>query len=101
MDVSVALLVTLEAKPGKEEDVKEFLESGLALVEDEPETITWYAFRAGERTFGIYDTFEGEDGRQAHLSGAVAQALGKVADDLFAAPPDIRPVDVLAAKIPE
>ncbi len=98
MTVKVGLLVTLEAKPGKEDQVAEFLNGGLALVEQEPGTVTWYAIRQGPTTFGIFDTFGTDDGRQAHLSGEVAKALGQVADDLFASPPDIRPVDVLAAK---
>jgi quinol monooxygenase YgiN len=98
--VSVALLVTLEAKPGKEEEVARFLESGRSLVDQEPETVTWYAVRQGQTTFGIFDTFAGDDGRQQHLSGAVAKALGEITEELLAAPPDIRPVDVIAAKIP-
>jgi quinol monooxygenase YgiN len=98
--VSVALLVTLEAKPGKEEEVARFLEGGRSLVDDEPDTVTWYAVRQGQTTFGIFDTFAGDDGRQKHLSGAVAQALGEITEELLAAPPDIRPVDVIAAKIP-
>lgn len=98
MAVTVGLLVTLEAKPGKEDQVAEFLNGGRALVDQEPGTVTWYAFRQNETTFGIFDTFGTDDGRQAHLSGEVAQALGQVAGDLLAAPPDIRPVDVLAAK---
>lgn len=100
MSVSVALLVTLEAKPGKEDEVASFLEGGLAIVEREPGTVTWYAFRQDQTSFGIFDTFSSDDGRQAHLSGEVAQALGKISESLLAAPPDIRLVDVVAAKIP-
>jgi quinol monooxygenase YgiN len=77
-----------------------FLTHGLAAVTREPDTLTWYAFRTGETTFGIYDTFHEENARQAHLSGEVAEALGKVSADLFASPPDIRRVDVIAAKRP-
>lgn len=98
MSVNVGLLVTLEAKPGKEDEVAAFLNGGLALVEQEPGTVTWYAFRQDQSTFGIFDTFGTDDGRQAHLSGAVAAALGQVAGDLLASPPQIRPIDVLAAK---
>jgi quinol monooxygenase YgiN len=98
MSVNVGLLVTLEAKPGKEDEVAAFLNGGLALVEQEPGTVTWYAFRQDQNTFGIFDTFGTDDGRQAHLSGAVAAALGQVAGDLLASPPQIRPIDVLAAK---
>lgn len=98
MAVDVGLLVTLEARPGRQDEVAAFLHDGLALVQDEPQTVTWYAFRLGETTFGIFDTFAGEDGRQAHLTGRVAQALGAIAAELLASPPDIRPVDVLAVK---
>lgn len=98
MSVHVGLLVTLEARPGKEEDVAAFLNMGLALVEQEPGTVTWYAFRQDQSIFGIFDTFATDDGRQAHLSGAVAAAIGQVAGELLAAPPQIRPIDVLAAK---
>lgn len=98
MAVTVGLLVTLEAKPGKEDQVAEFLNAGRSLVEQEPGTVTWYAFRQSQTTFGIFDTFGDDDGRQAHLSGEVAKALGQVADDLLAAAPDIRPIDMLASK---
>lgn len=98
MTVTVGLLVTLEARPGKEEEVAAFLTGGLSIVEQEPGTVTWYAIRQDDRTFGIFDTFGTDDGRQAHLSGDVAKALGQVASDLLASPPDIRPVDILAAK---
>lgn len=96
--VTLGILALLEAKPGKESELQAFLEGGRAIVEDEPGTITWYAFRTGPSTFGIFDTFETEDARQAHLTGAIPAALGQVADDLLAAAPDIKPVDLLAAK---
>jgi quinol monooxygenase YgiN len=99
--VTVGLLVRLEAKPGKETDVASFLEGGLAVVEGEPETLTWYAIRLGPSTFGIFDTFPDDSGRQAHLSGQVAAALMEKADELFAEAPSIERVDVLAAKLPE
>ena len=98
MSVDVGLLVTLKAKPGKEADVVAFLESGEAILEQEPGTITWYAIKIDDSTFGIFDTFEDDDGRQAHLSGAVAKALMEQAPDLFASVPDIKPVDVIASK---
>ena len=98
MSVQVGLLVTLEAKPGREDEVAKFLNDGLAIVEGEPGTVTWYAIRQGDTTFGIFDTFGTEDGRQAHLSGQVAAALGQIAGELLASPPDIRPVDILASK---
>lgn len=101
MIVKTALLVTLEAKPGKEADVENFLNGGLALVNEEPATIAWFAIRLGKSTFGIFDAFPDEAGRQAHLTGKVAAALMAKAPDLLAKPPDIKKVDVLAAKLPE
>ena len=98
--VTVGLLVRLEAKPGRETEVENFLESGLALVEEEPETTVWYAIRMGQSTFGIFDAFPSESGRQAHLSGKVAAALMAKASDLLAQPPVIENVDVLAVKLP-
>ncbi|MGH3567004.1 MAG: putative quinol monooxygenase [Pseudonocardia sp.] len=98
MTVQVGLLVTLEAKPGKEDEVAKFLNDGLAIVEQEPATITWYAIRQSATTFAIFDTFVDEHGRQAHLSGQVAAALGQIAGDLLASPPDIRKIDILAVK---
>jgi quinol monooxygenase YgiN len=98
MNVTVGLLVTLQAKPGRQDEVAEFLRGGLEIVRREPATVTWYAIRLGETTFGIFDTFADDSGRQAHLSGEVATALGQIADDLLAIAPDIRTVDVLASK---
>lgn len=98
--VSVALLVRLEAKPGKEAEVESFLRSGLPLVQGEPATIAWFGIRLGPSTFGIFDAFPDESGRQAHLSGRVAAALMTKASDLFARAPVIEKVDVLAAKLP-
>jgi quinol monooxygenase YgiN len=98
--VTVGLHVRLEAKPGREDDVRRFLEGGLPIVEDEPETVVWFAIRMGPSTFGIFDAFPTDAGRQAHLVGRVAEALLARADDLLAEPPTIQPVDVLAAKMP-
>lgn len=98
--VTVGLLVRLEAKRGKETEVENFLKSGLALVQEEPETTVWFAIRMGESTFGIFDAFPGDSGRQAHLSGKVAAALMAKAPDLLAQPPAIENVDVLAVKLP-
>ncbi|HEX8185393.1 MAG TPA: antibiotic biosynthesis monooxygenase [Blastocatellia bacterium] len=98
--VHVALLVRLEAKPGKEDEVASFLEGGLAIVQEEPATTTWYALRLGPSTFGIFDTFPDESGRQAHLSGRVAEALMAKASELLAQPPVIEKVDIIAAKLP-
>ena len=98
--VTVGLLVTLEAKPGREADVQRFLEGGLAFVNEEPETTAWFAIKFGPTTYGIFDVFPSDAGRQAHLRGRVAEALMAQAADLFAEAPDIQPIDVLAAKLP-
>ena len=98
--VKVALFVRLEAKPGKEKDVEAFLISGLPLVLAEPATTAWFGIRLGPSTFGIFDAFPDEAGRQAHLSGAVAAALMAKASELLAVPPSIEKVDILAAKLP-
>ena len=97
----LALYVQLEAKEGKEAEVEQFLRGGLSIVENEPATISWYALRLGPSTFGIFDTFPDEQGRQAHLSGEVAKALMAKASDLLSEPPLIQKVDVLAAKLAE
>jgi quinol monooxygenase YgiN len=98
--VTVALLVRLEAKAGKEAEVESFLKGGLAIVEEEPDTTAWFAIRMGQSTFGIFDAFPDDSGRQAHLTGRVAAALMAKASDLLAQPPVIEKVDVLAAKLP-
>jgi quinol monooxygenase YgiN len=98
--VNVALFVRLEAKPGREADVENFLRDGLPIVQEEPSTIAWFGIRLGPSTFGIFDAFPDEAGRQAHLSGRVAAALMAQAPELFAQPPTIEKVDVLAAKLP-
>ena len=98
--VTVGVLARLEAKPGKEAEVQSFLEGALPLAEDEPATIAWFAIRLGPSTFGIFDAFPDESGREAHLSGAIAAALMERADELLAQPPSIEKHDVLAAKLP-
>jgi quinol monooxygenase YgiN len=98
--INVALYVKLEAKPGKEKAVEEFLRSGLAVVQQEPATTAWFALRMGTSTFGIFDVFPDEAGRQAHLSGQVAAALMANAPELLSQPPVIEKIDVLAAKLP-
>ena len=98
--VKVALFVRLEAKPGKEKEVESFLMVGLPLVMEEPATTAWFCIRLGPSTFGIFDAFPDEAGRQAHLSGKVAAALMAQAGDLFSEPPAIENVDLLAAKLP-
>ncbi len=97
--VTVGLLVRLEAKTGKEADVASFLKGGLALVQQEPATTAWFAIRLGPSTFGIFDAFPDDSGRQAHLLGRVAAALMAKASELLAQPPVIEKVDVLAAKL--
>jgi quinol monooxygenase YgiN len=98
--VAVALWVRLEAKAGKENEVARFLDGGRAIVMDEPGTITWYAVRLGPRSFAIFDTFQNDDGRRAHLEGRVAAALMAKAGELLASPPSIEKIDVIASKIP-
>jgi quinol monooxygenase YgiN len=98
--VTVGLLVRLEAKRGKEEDVARLLCDGLSLVLDEPATRAWFAVRIAPATYGIFDAFPDDDGRKAHLAGRLAAALMARASDLLAQPPVIEPVDVLAAKLP-
>jgi quinol monooxygenase YgiN len=98
--VTVALFVRLEAKPGKQAEVEAFLRGGLPLAEAEPATTAWFALRMGPSTFGIFDAFPDESGRQAHLTGPIAAALMAQASNLLAEPPAIDKVDVLAAKLP-
>ena len=98
--VKVALYVKLVAKPGKEAEVEEFLRGGLAVVMEEPATIAWFAIRINPSTFGIFDAFPDEAGREAHLSGRVAAALMAKAPSLLAEPPKIEKIDVLATKLP-
>jgi quinol monooxygenase YgiN len=100
MAIDRGLLAILEAKPGKGDDLAAFLEQGRALAAAEEGTVTWYAFRLSDTTYGIFDTFADEDGRQAHLNGEIPAALGQVADDLLAQEPDIRQTDILAVKEP-
>ena len=96
--VSKGLFVKLVAKPGKEADVEAFLNSGLALVNDEPLTVTWYAVKFSDNTFGIFDTFDGDEGRDAHLNGKVAAALMANAAELLLEGPSIEKIDILTAK---
>ena len=94
----LALLARLEAKPGKEQEVADFIKSALPLALAETETVCWYAFRIGESTFGIFDTFMDEAGRNAHLGGEIAKALMANAPELLATSPVIEKVDLLAIK---
>lgn len=97
--VTVGLLVRLEAKLGKEDEVAQLLRDGLSLVLEEPATPAWFAIRIAPATFGIFDAFPDEGGRQAHLAGRLAAALMSRAAELLAKPPAIEQVDVLAAKL--
>ncbi len=94
----LALLARLEARPGKEQEVSAFIKSALALAQSESSTVRWYALQLGPSTFGIFDTFASEEGRQAHLQGPIAQALIAKADELLAVPPRIEQVTLLAVK---
>ena len=98
--VNVGLLVRFQAKPGKADEVADFLRGALPTVEKEPGTVAWFAIRIDETTFGIFDASGDDAGRQAHLAGPVAAALRAAADELLTAAPVIEPVDVLAAKMP-
>jgi quinol monooxygenase YgiN len=96
--VKVGLLVRLEAKPGKEQEVATFIKNALPLAEQEKDTIHWYALQIGPSTFGIFDTFEAEEGRKAHLGGQIAKALLAQAPHLLSTDPIIEKVDLLAVK---
>ena len=97
----LALYVSLEAKPGKEMEVAEFLKSALPLVDAEPGTVTWFAIQQGSSSFAIFDTFNDESGRDAHLNSKVAAALMAKAGELLAKPPTIHKIDILATKVPK
>jgi quinol monooxygenase YgiN len=96
MTVRLGLLALLEAKPGKGSDLAAFLETGRAIAAAETGTVTWYAFKLSDTSYGIFDTFETEEARQAHLAGQIPQALSQVGPDLLAKDPDIRTVEVIA-----
>jgi len=96
--VKFSLLVRLEAKPGKEQELSDFLKSALPLAQQETGTVSWYALQIGASTFGIFDTFETEAARDAHLNGPIAAALMAKAPELLSASPIIEKVDILAAK---
>lgn len=95
----LAFFARLEAKPGKEQEVAQFLDQALAMSRQEPTTLMWFALKLGPSTFGVFDTFADEAGRKKHLSGPIGQALMATAPELFAVPPSIEPVDVLGAKL--
>lgn len=97
---NLALYVALEAKPGKEAQLADFLTSALPIVEAEPGTRAWFAMQMGPTTFGIFDAFMDEKDREAHLSGEVAKALMAKAPELLAKAPSIEKIDILADKLP-
>ena len=97
--VKVGLFVKLQAKPGKEEAVKNFLESGLDLANQEATTPLWFALQLGPSTFGIFDAFTDESGRKSHLDGPIAAALMANAEELLAETPQIEQIDVIGAKV--
>lgn len=99
--VTLSVFVRMKAKAGKEREVEEFLRGGLAIVEEEPGTIAWFAIKTAPGIYGIFDVFETEAGRVAHLTGAVAKALFAKAPDLFEEPPHVGKPEVLAAKLPK
>jgi quinol monooxygenase YgiN len=96
--IKFALFARLEARPGKEEAVAKFLEAGLAMANEETTTPIWFALRLPGGTFGIFDAFADDAGRQAHLNGPIARALMAQADDLFAWAPQIEAIEVLGLK---
>ena len=96
--VKVGLFVKLKAKPGKEAELGQLLKGALPLAQEESETAVWFALQFGPSTFGIFDAFAGESGREAHLAGRIAAALMAKAPDLLAEPPNIERVDIMAAK---
>lgn len=97
--MKVGLLVRIEAKPEYADEVAAMLRGAQELAEQEQGTVTWFAFRENATTFGVFDTFEDEQGRQAHLSGRIAAALGEAAQTRLSAPPVIAPVDLLGTKV--
>ncbi len=94
----LGFLVTMVAKPGKAGELGAFLASALPMADAEGGTISWYAFKVDDNTYGIFDTFDDEDARQAHINGPIASSLLARAGELLAEPPSIKPVDVLADK---
>lgn len=94
----LAIWAQLEARPGKEKEVEEFLKSAQPLAERESGTISWYAIKMGPGKYGIFDTFADENGRNAHLNGAIAKALFAKAEELFSQPPRVDKPEILASK---
>jgi quinol monooxygenase YgiN len=99
--VNVALFVRLEVKPGKESEVENLLREGILMVQEEPATTAWFGIRLGQSTFGIFDAFPNESGRQEHLSGKLAATLMEKSSELLSQPPTIEKADIIAAKLPQ
>jgi quinol monooxygenase YgiN len=93
-----ALFGELKAKPGKEADVEAFLKQGAELARKEQGTVTWYAIKEDDGRYGIFDTFNDEAGRDAHLNGEIAKALMAKANELFSEPPKIHKIDIVAVR---
>ena len=93
-----SILLRLHAKPGREADVAQFLKDALPLAQDEPGTVRWYALQIDDTTFGVFDTFADDDGRQAHIDGLIADALKEKWEDLLSRPPEVNMVDLIAVK---
>ncbi|MGW2562057.1 putative quinol monooxygenase [Streptomyces sp. NPDC001514] len=98
--MNIGLLARIEAKPEYADQVADMLRSALQLAKEEEHTVSWFAFRENATTFGVFDTFENEEGRAGHLQGRIAAALMDAAETMLASAPDIRPVDLLAVKLP-
>lgn len=96
--VKLAIWATVQAQPGKEAQVESFLKSAQQLAEAEPKTVSWYALNLGGGRFGIFDTFQDESGREAHLNGEIAKALMANAKELLAGDPQIHKIEILASK---
>lgn len=96
--ITKGLLATVVAKDGKEKEVEDFLKSAVELAKKEDKTIDWFAFRIDRNTFGIFDTFNGEEGREAHLNGEIASQLMANAEKLLRSQPDIKKIDILGSK---
>jgi quinol monooxygenase YgiN len=97
--ITKGILATTVAKPGKEKELAEFLAGALPLAEQEPDTVAWFAIKIDDQTYGIFDVFDNDAGRQAHLDGPIAAALIARADELLAEPPTLKMIDVIAAKV--
>lgn len=97
--VNVGIWVRLEARPGKEKALQDLLTGAVALANEEPQTVVWFAAKLGPSTFAVFDAFADEAGRQAHLNGRIAAALMAKADELLASPPNLEMTQILAAKL--